>query len=122
MAKETAPTRTADGSHAGTSRKEFEHELAPLQLELVKMLDWIRQTGHRVIVLFEGRDAAGKGGTIKRIADPLNSRFCRVAALPAPTERERTQCTSSDTSRSCRPPARWSCSTGPGTTAPASSV
>jgi polyphosphate kinase len=91
MAKKPAPTRTADGSHAGMSRKEFERELAPLQLELVKMLDWIRQSGHRLVVLFEGRDAAGKGGTIKRIADPLNPRFCRVAALPAPTERERTQ-------------------------------
>ena len=73
------------------SRKEFERELATLQLELVKMLDWIRESGHRLVVLFEGRDAAGKGGTIKRIADPLNPRFCRVAALPAPTERERTQ-------------------------------
>ena len=55
------------------------------------MLDWIRVSGHRLVVLFEGRDAAGKGGTIKRVADPLNPRFCRVAALPAPTERERTQ-------------------------------
>jgi polyphosphate kinase len=96
MAKKTAKARrdgrrTADGSVAGLSRKEFERELALLQLELVKMLDWIRQSGHRLVVLFEGRDAAGKGGTIKRVADPLNPRFCRVAALPAPTERERTQ-------------------------------
>jgi polyphosphate kinase len=82
---------TADGAVAGMSRKEFDRELAPLQLELVKMLDWTRESGHRLVVLFEGRDAAGKGGTIKRIADPLNPRFCRVAALPAPTERERTQ-------------------------------
>ena len=55
------------------------------------MLDWIRQSGHKLVVLFEGRDAAGKGGTIKRISEPLNPRVCRVAALPAPTERERTQ-------------------------------
>jgi polyphosphate kinase 2 len=82
---------TADGSVAGMSRKDFQRELAVLQVEPVKMLDWIRATGHRLVVLFEGRDAAGKGGTIKRIADPLNPRFCRVAALPAPTERERTQ-------------------------------
>jgi polyphosphate kinase 2 len=71
--------------------KEFEEELAKLQLELVKVLDWIRESGSRVVVIFEGRDAAGKGGTIKRIVDPLNPRFCRVAALPAPGEREKTQ-------------------------------
>jgi polyphosphate kinase len=90
-AKDKASERTADGSVAGLSRKEFERELAVLQLELVKMLDWIRQSGHRLVVVFEGRDAAGKGGTIKRIVDALNRRFCRVVALPAPTERERTQ-------------------------------
>jgi len=73
------------------SRKDFQRELAVLQLELVKMLDWIRVSGHKLVVIFEGRDAAGKGGTIKRIAPVLNPRFCRVAALPAPTERERTQ-------------------------------
>jgi polyphosphate kinase 2 len=83
--------RSSDGSRAGMSKKEFERTLAPLQLELVKMLDWIRASGHRLVVIFEGRDAAGKGGTIKRIVDPLNPRYCRVAALPAPTERERTQ-------------------------------
>jgi polyphosphate kinase 2 len=71
--------------------KQFEQELAPLQLELVRMLDWIRQSGHTLVVLFEGRDAAGKGGTIKRISEPLNPRVCRVAALPAPSARERTQ-------------------------------
>src|SRR5215216_7282685 len=89
--QENEAPKSADGSRAGMSKREFERELAPLQLELVKMLDWIRQSGHRLVVLFEGRDAAGKGGTIKRVADPLNPRFCRVAALPAPTERERTQ-------------------------------
>jgi polyphosphate kinase 2 len=73
------------------SGKDFERELTELQVELVTMLDWIRQSGHKLVVLFEGRDAAGKGGVIKRISDALNPRFCRVAALPAPTERERTQ-------------------------------
>ena len=73
------------------SKKEFEKTLAAQQLELVKMLDWIRESGHRLVILFEGRDAAGKGGTIKRISEPLNPRFCRVTALPAPTERERGQ-------------------------------
>jgi polyphosphate kinase 2 len=91
MTKKRSASHTADGAVAGMSRREFERELSALQLELVKMLDWTRESGHRLIVLFEGRDAAGKGGTIKRIADALNPRFCRVAALPAPTERERTQ-------------------------------
>jgi len=85
------PERTADGSAAGISKKAFERELAVLQVELVKLLDWVRQQGERVVVIFEGRDAAGKGGTIKRIVAPLNPRYCRVAALPAPTERERTE-------------------------------
>src|SRR5918994_84840 len=86
-----AKKHTADGSVAGMPKKEFERELAVLQLELVKMLDWTRESGHRLVVLFEGRDAAGKGGVIKRITESLNPRFCRVVALPAPTERERTQ-------------------------------
>jgi polyphosphate kinase 2 len=73
------------------SGKDFERELATLQLELVTMLDWVRHSGHKLVVLFEGRDAAGKGSAIKRISDALNPRFCRVTALPAPTERERTQ-------------------------------
>src|SRR4029450_9190728 len=73
------------------SRKEYEHELAKLHLELVKLQYWIKQTGARVVLLFEGRDAAGKGGTIKRIHEPLNPRGANVVALGAPTERERTQ-------------------------------
>jgi polyphosphate kinase 2 len=72
-------------------RKEFEPELAKLDLELVKMQDWIKAHGLKVCVLFEGRDAAGKGGTIKRITEPLNPRVCRVVALAAPTDREQTQ-------------------------------
>jgi polyphosphate kinase 2 len=72
-------------------RKEYEKELARLQLELVKLQEWIRHEGLKLVVIFEGRDAAGKGGTIKRITERLNPRVCRVAALPAPTEREKTQ-------------------------------
>ena len=60
-------------------------------MELVKLQEWVRHTGRRVVVIFEGRDAAGKGGTIKRITEPLNPRLCKVVALPAPTEREKTQ-------------------------------
>ena len=69
----------------------YEKELARLQVELVKLQEWIKHKGLKVVVIFEGRDAAGKGGTIKRITEPLNPRVCRVVALPAPTEREQGQ-------------------------------
>ena len=88
--------RILDGSDAFTPearalRRHYFRELFRLQGELVKLQDWIVQTGHRLVVIFEGRDAAGKGGAIKRITQRLNPRVCRVAALPAPSDRERTQ-------------------------------
>jgi len=73
------------------SNKFYEAELARLQIELVKLQEWIKYKGLRVVVLFEGRDAAGKGGVIKRITQSLNPRICRVVALATPTEREKTQ-------------------------------
>nr|WSX53095.1 hypothetical protein OG409_31745 [Streptomyces sp. NBC_00974] len=69
----------------------YESELSRLQTELVKLQEWTRAEGARPVVVFEGRDAAGKGGTIKRAAERLNPRVARIAALPTPTERERTQ-------------------------------
>ena len=72
-------------------RRTYFQELIRLQRELIKLQDWVVETGERIVVLFEGRDAAGKGGTIKRITQRLNPRVCRVAALPAPTEREQSQ-------------------------------
>jgi polyphosphate kinase 2 len=69
----------------------YERELKMLQIELVKLQEWVKQEGLRVVVVFEGRDAAGKGGSIKRITEALNPRVCRVVALPNPTERETTQ-------------------------------
>ena len=72
-------------------RKAYEAELARLAIELVKYQEWVRSRGLRIVVLFEGRDAAGKGGAIKRITEPLNPRICKVAALGTPTEREKTQ-------------------------------
>jgi polyphosphate kinase 2 len=72
-------------------KKDYERELERLQIELVKLQQWVKEKGLRVAVVFEGRDAAGKGGVIKRITQRLNPRVCRVVALPAPTERERTQ-------------------------------
>lgn len=73
------------------ARRTYFRELLRLQGELVKLQDWVVSTGHKVVILFEGRDAAGKGGVIKRITQRLNPRVCRVAALPAPNDRERTQ-------------------------------
>lgn len=69
----------------------YEKELEKLQIELVKLQRWIKEKGLKVVVIFEGRDAAGKGGTIKRITESLNPRICRVVALPTPTEKEKTQ-------------------------------
>jgi polyphosphate kinase 2 len=69
----------------------YDREMARLHVELVKLQEWVHHSGEKVVVIFEGRDAAGKGGVIKRITEPLNPRVCHVAALPAPTEREKTQ-------------------------------
>ena len=73
------------------SDKYYEQELNKLQIELVRLQRWIKHKGLKVVVIFEGRDAAGKGGTIKRIIQTLNPRVCRVVALGTPTEREKTQ-------------------------------
>ncbi|HEU5058174.1 MAG TPA: polyphosphate kinase 2 [Kofleriaceae bacterium] len=90
------PVRAATGDLVPQPRKKlkrkvYEAQLERLQHELVKLQEYVRQQGLRVVVIFEGRDAAGKGGVIKRIADALNPRICRVVALGTPTNRERTQ-------------------------------
>ena len=72
-------------------RNLYFQELVRLQRELIKLQDWVVDRGERIVVVFEGRDSAGKGGAIKRITQRLNPRVCRVAALPAPTEREQSQ-------------------------------
>jgi polyphosphate kinase 2 len=72
-------------------RAKYEAKLAELQLELVKMQYWIKASGQKVVIIFEGRDAAGKGGAIKRITEPLNPRGCRVVALGTPSDKEKTQ-------------------------------
>jgi polyphosphate kinase 2 len=82
--------KTASGTKK-LSKAVYEKELARLQSELVVMQEWVRATGARVVVLFEGRDAAGKGSAIKRIAEVLNPRVVRIAALPTPTDRDKTQ-------------------------------
>jgi polyphosphate kinase len=79
------------GQHPELDREIYFKELFRLQGELVKLQDWVQNNKLKVVVIFEGRDSAGKGGVIKRITQRLNPRVCRVAALPAPNERERTQ-------------------------------
>ena len=80
-----------EGRPPRLDRRLYEEELARLQVELVKMQYWVKHVGTRLILLFEGRDAAGKGGTIKRITEPLNPRGCNVVALGTPSDRQRTQ-------------------------------
>ena len=81
----------AKSSMERMDRKLYEDELYRLQAELVKMQEWIKQEGKRLVVIFEGRDAAGKGSTIKRVTEYLNPRVVRIIALPSPTERQRTE-------------------------------
>lgn len=80
-----------DSDRKKMKRKEYEKELGRLQSELCIMQDWIKTTGQRIIIVFEGRDAAGKGGTIKAITDRVSPRIFRLVALPAPSDREKTQ-------------------------------
>ena len=87
------PSGESSGAEGGSTlpRRTYFRELFRLQGELVKLQDWVAHSGQKIVVIFEGRDAAGKGGVIKRITQRLNPRICRVAALPAPNNRERTQ-------------------------------
>jgi polyphosphate kinase len=87
----TAPRESYRFVVTKLKKDEYEAALARLHLELVKLQDWVKARGLKVVVIFEGRDAAGKGGVIKRITEPLNPRVCKVAALGTPTEREKTQ-------------------------------
>ena len=88
-----AKKRTEQGSAAekprGVPKKVYEQELAKLQIELVKLQEWIRARGLKVVIIFEGRDAAGKGGIINRIKEHVSARIFRVVALPAPSDRAR---------------------------------
>jgi polyphosphate kinase 2 len=88
--RQADPLSAVEGED-GARRAAYFRTLFRLQGELVKLQDWVHATGQKVVILFEGRDAAGKGGVIKRITQRLNPRVCRVVALPAPNDRERTQ-------------------------------
>jgi polyphosphate kinase len=89
--KTSTKNRTKDSSTERLPKRPYEKELARLQAELVNLQEWVRTEGERLVVVCEGRDAAGKGGTIKRVAQYLNPRIARIVALPAPTERQRGQ-------------------------------
>jgi polyphosphate kinase len=94
--KDAAPKEKKEQSQSRDAQqklgnKEYEAELFKLQVELVKLQDWVKKTGARIVILFEGRDAAGKGGIIKRILERVSPRVFRLVALPAPTERQKTQ-------------------------------
>jgi polyphosphate kinase 2 len=84
-------TKTQDEKKRKMGRKEYDGELHRLQVELCKLQDWVKYRGLRIIVVFEGRDAAGKGGTIRALTERMNPRVVRVVALPAPSDREKTQ-------------------------------
>ncbi len=124
MVPEWQGTETEEERNAArVARRQYFRELFRMQGELVKVQDWVVNSGHKLVVLFEGRDAAGKGGVIKRITQRLNPRVCRVAALPAPSNRERTQWYFQR--YVAHLPAAgeiWYSSTGVGTTAPGSSA
>ncbi len=93
--KSEVEAKASPGEQAETptnfAKKDYERELYKLQVELVKLQEWVKKTGAKIIIIFEGRDAAGKGGVIKRITERVSPRVFRLVALPAPTEREKTQ-------------------------------
>jgi len=92
VAAETGPAATTEtGSAEKMKRKEYEHEMRILHGELVAMQEWVKESGAKICIVFEGRDTAGKGGTIKRITERVSPRVFRVIALPAPSEREKSQ-------------------------------
>ena len=103
------------------SRKQFEEELAKLQVELTRLQTWVKDKGARVIVVFEGRDTAGKGGVISRITERTSPRVFRHVALPAPPTARRPKSTSNATSRNSQRRARSSSLTARGTIGPGSS-
>ena len=90
--KEHASSKTKEQRRpAKMKRKDYEKELEKLQIELVRLQEWVKQSGARIVVIFEGRDAAGKGGIITRITERVSPRVFHVVALPAPSDREKTQ-------------------------------
>jgi len=124
MTASAQPDRSVEEVPRATAKVDnayYEAELARLGIELVKQQEWIREQGLRVVVVFEGRDAAGKGGAIQRITESLNPRHATVVALGTPTEREKTQWYFQRYVAICPRRDTWCSSIAPGTTEPASS-
>src|SRR5262245_28947354 len=90
-AGETGKKNAGEEREGGMKRKAYEKELLKLQGRLCELQEWVKHSGQRVIIIFEGRDAAGKGGTIKALTERVSPRVFRVVALPAPSDREKTQ-------------------------------
>ncbi len=111
-----SPTEANRQHHLGN--REYVKELARLHVELVKLQQWVVATGAKICVLFEGRDGAGKGGTIKAITERVSPRIFHVVALPAPSDRENPRCICNVTCRIFPRAAKLSCSIAVGTTAP----
>jgi polyphosphate kinase len=88
---DTSMYESAETNQSKIDKKDYETEIVKLQVELVKLQEWVRATNARIVIIFEGRDAAGKGGMIKRIMERVSPRVFRVIALPAPTERQKIQ-------------------------------
>ena len=107
-AKVTSTAADDEGSPGGKLKgKDYERELTRLHVELVKLQEWVKHKGLKVCIVFEGRDGAGKGGTIKAITERVSPRVFRVVALPAPTEREKiADVRAALYRRICRPPAK----------------
>ena len=105
--KKTTATAVRSASKEKLKRKDYDEELARLHVELVKLQEWVVHKGLKVCVVFEGRDGAGKGGTIKAITERVSPRVFRVVALPAPTEGKKPRCTCSATWGICPQRARW---------------
>ena len=104
---ETGPAATTGtGSAEKMKRKEYEHEMRILHGELVAMQEWVKESGAKICIVFEGRDTAGKGGTIKRITERVSPRVFRSSRCPLRPNGKSRKCTSSGTSRTFRPPAR----------------
>ena len=106
-------------NHKSIKSKRYRKELRKLEIELIKLQEWVKLKQLKMVVLFEGRDAAGKGGVIKRITGPLNPRICKIAALGTPTEKENHNGTFNDIPSICQLEAKLYCSTEAGTTVPA---
>ncbi|HET9272942.1 MAG TPA: polyphosphate kinase 2, partial [Methyloceanibacter sp.] len=91
VAKKEKADKQQSSSDGALKRKDYERELERLHVELVKLQEWVKSTGAKICIVFEGRDGAGKGGTIKAITERVSPRVFRVIALPSPTEREKSQ-------------------------------